>query len=173
MTRWLPFSVGLAKQSSMGSSRLGSPLSVATSTELPRRCEFAIAEFLNDPERMNQFMQDVTSNPSGDLFIPQHHYVFDDGDDDGAITRRRIVTHVLEFDRLNEEFDALMECYSIMDARKGHENETLAMPPANARAVNGRIKNAGLTRANLTEESIRAINEYFREDFELLGYPMM
>jgi len=116
-------------------------------------------ELRNNAAMMNIFIQDGIANPNLDNFIPQYHYVFDNNGE-------RIVTHVLEFKNLNNEFNALMKCYSI----PGNGNRTLELPK---RQVNGRIRGAELTKSNFTEDTIRAINDHMQKDFELLGYPMM
>ena len=116
-------------------------------------------ELWNDAKIMNIFIQDSIANPSLDDFIPQYHYVFDDNGE-------RIVTHVLEFKNLINEFNDLMKCYSI----PGMGNKALELPKAQ---VNGRIGGAELTKSNFTEATIRAINDHMQKDFELLGYPMM
>lgn len=118
----------------------------------------------DDADTMNRWLQESAAGPNKDAFVPQHHYVFaDDG--------RRLVTHVLEFSRLREDFAALMACYAIRVTGRGRrEGETLTLP---TEVINGRLDGSRLSTANLTNITIRAINKFMRKDFELLGYPMM
>ena len=113
----------------------------------------------NDAKYMNEYLQQSIKDPRPDNVIQQHHYIYDD---DG----NRIIDHVLEFRNLKEEFDALMECYSITNTF----GSPLKLPD---KQYNPRQMNTTLTREDLSDATIRAMNDWFRKDFELLGYPMI
>lgn len=86
--------------------------------------------------------------------LPQHFYVYDaDG---------QVVDHVLKFENLQEEFPALMHHY-------GLEKVQLSTQPVNS----GKATRARMNVTDMSAETIRLINEYAREDFELFGYPMI
>ena len=111
----------------------------------------------NDPEVMNSVLRSKVRPPEerngktrGVHFLPQHLYVYDG---DG----RRVVKHVLRFENLDEEFPSLMRQYGLPVELPGRHN----------------VRNATrshLTVANLTAETIAAINRRYVDDFLRFRY---
>merc|ERR1712050_655280 len=86
-------------------------------------------------------------------FTPQYEYVYDD-------KGRRIVEHVVHFENMKEEFDALMKEYDI----------PVKLP---TKKVNTRSTQAKLTREDLEDDTIALINDKYKKDFESFGYKMI
>ena len=86
--------------------------------------------------------------------LPQHFYVYN-----GNGTQ--VITHVLKFERLQQDFVKLMKHYNL--------SVSLPLEHINVGYNSGRR----LTRADLSAEAIQAINEFCHDDFRLFGYEMM
>lgn len=130
-----------------------------------------------DVERMNKFMAETLGglldgtlhySHDGGHYIPQHDFVFDDSSNSGgggsAISgidenrnRTRVVHHVLHFESFEDEFNALMQVYSL--------NATL--PSERIRSASAGI-NVGID--NITSDNRRRIEEWYAKDFVLGGY---
>eukprot|EP00977_Amphora_coffeiformis_P018110 scaffold6164_cov163-Amphora_coffeaeformis.AAC.21 len=135
---------------------------------------------LNDPKRLNHFIQkrlkiflkecsawqkprSCMMNADGH-FIPQTWYIFDKHNQHPKIIHRpheqKIVHHVLRYERLHEDFGALMQQYGI----------PATLPKENTENV--RISKANLGVANLTKGNIQLIQQLYQEDFEFGGYSL-
>jgi hypothetical protein len=78
----------------------------------------------------------------------QHYYVYDE-------TGAQVIDHVIRYENIQNEFHALMDAYTL----------DIVLPPKPQ--VNG------FSKKQLTRETIAAINEYAKRDFELFGYTMV
>ena len=85
--------------------------------------------------------------------LPQHYYVYDSN-------RKQMITHVLKFETLAEDFARLMQQYNLP--------VRLPMERINAGHTVQR-----LTRNDLSAQVIEEINKFAREDFRLFGYNVM
>jgi hypothetical protein len=91
--------------------------------------------------------------------LPQHYYVFDDA-------QHQITTHVLHYEHLDEEFQALVNTYKL----------NISLPPTDTYMVGKNAEDSPnctttkLTIANLSSETIHIINEFYGPSFELFGY---
>ncbi|KAL3908893.1 MAG: hypothetical protein SGILL_008307 [Bacillariaceae sp.] len=130
------------------------------------------------PKRMNKIVQkwvrkQQSSKWGGqDYFfhdahwVPQSHYVYDYSTNKSITmtARPRKVRHVLHFEYLAEHFASLMKAYGLRDViqlSKDHK-------------VNDRAEYVThTTAADLTLSSLRLIEEVYKDDFELGGYPML
>jgi hypothetical protein len=96
----------------------------------------------------NAWIQDVAKRQSGIQLLPQHLYVYDN--------TTQMVDHVLHYERLAQEFHALMKEYQL----------DIVLPEEK--------RNAGgfhfLSSANLTKTSITLINRVYANDFSYFGY---
>jgi hypothetical protein len=92
--------------------------------------------------------------------LPQHYYVYDENGD-------KVVTHILRFENLQTEFDALMEQYGL----------PVRMPPKSSKTVfhfKGKPREEEMINVNsILPENILKINEVYSRDFEFFGYPMI
>lgn len=108
----------------------------------------------NDPDIMNRWIAtNITmATVQYDHTLPQHYYVYDSNG-------TKVVTHVLKYERLVEDFPKLMRKYGL--------GERLKLPPKQPHAV-GR-----LTKRNLTRKTIRLINLQAQQDFVKFGYKVV
>jgi hypothetical protein len=127
------------------------------------------------PERMNELVQTMvrqqeqSKRASRDYFyhdahwVPQSHYVYDYVTaNKGNSTKKRLVRHVLYFEYLEEQFEALLKAYKLDDIQ------------LSSHKVNDRAEfETYTTVADLTEESLHLIEKVYKDDFELGGYPML
>jgi len=92
--------------------------------------------------------------------LPQRYFVYDQ-------SGKRIVTHILRYETLKTDFDALMEYYKL----------PMRMPDKNAETVryvgttNESTKR--MTRNDISPENIMKINQVYAHDFKFFNYPMM
>jgi Sulfotransferase family len=102
---------------------------------------------------------------SGGHWIPQYDYVYDD-------QGRQMVDHVLRFETLTSEFDALMQRYNItnlhlpqlMTSSSTKGTHTPIKPVKDSRTT------SKLTRKDLTERTKSMIHVIFSRDFDVFGY---
>merc|ERR1712157_162891 len=101
----------------------------------------------NDPEVMNDWIQDKvkTYASSNGHFLPQHYYIYN-------IKGKKIVDHILRFEKLDKDFSKLMKDYSL-SVTLGEEDV--------------RDKDCTLTADDLSKETIDLINTMYLEDFSL------
>ena len=92
-------------------------------------------------------------------YINQAEYIFHD---DGNI----LIKHILHYENLSQEFDALMKEYDMGEIRLPQKEEKGVY----ADAQNSKKR---LTYRDLDIDSIHFINEYAKPDFEKLGYVMV
>lgn len=94
--------------------------------------------------------------------LPQNYYVYDENGN-------KVVTHILRYENLQPEFDALMERYNL----------PVRMPLKNAKSVfhykdkNGKKSAETITVNSISPENIERINRSYGRDFEFFGYPMI
>lgn len=119
---------------------------------------------MNDPGFMNAFMQARFGHPDLDLFIPQYEYIFDMDE------TTRIVDHILHFERLQSDFQRLMDCYYGPDKKK--EKTKKKKIRLVQQRMNPRQKGAILTGKDLSTESLRLINQIEARSFVEFGYSM-
>jgi hypothetical protein len=116
-----------------------------------------------DPSVLNGWIQyaidyNQQSSNCGHM-LPQHYYVFDD-------SQRQVTTHVLHYEHLHEEFQALVNAYKL----------NISLPPTDTYMVGKYVEDSPkctttkLTIANLSSETIHIINEFYGPSFELFGY---
>lgn len=92
--------------------------------------------------------------------LPQNYYVYDENGN-------KVVTHILRYENLQPEFDALMERYNL----------PVRMPPKSTKTVfhfkgkNGKGGEETITVNSISPENIERINEVYARDFEFFGYP--
>jgi hypothetical protein len=91
--------------------------------------------------------------------MPQHYYVFD------HITGDRLIDHVIRYEDLENEFRQLMELYGLLIRLPSKRVSQAAMLVVDT--------TSRLTVADMTLDTIRVINDYYRLDFDLLGYKMI
>jgi hypothetical protein len=84
-------------------------------------------------------------------WIPQYHFIFE--------RRRRLVKHVLRFENLTSDFEALMELYDL----------PMRLPEKQVRVSHTRK----LSVLNMTKETVLLIEEIYEEDFLEWGYELM
>jgi Sulfotransferase family len=111
-----------------------------------------------DPRELNSWIQlklyelkSITSYPGH--FLPQHYYVYDD-------RNHQVITHILRYENLNEEFTDLMKKYGLEDIR---------LPPKPS-PLEGEVV---FSKEFLSPETLAAINDFYRSDFLIFGYPMV
>ena len=105
--------------------------------------------------RMNkwlQFKMKYKFDPFPVSFLPQHLYVYE-GED-------KVVDHVLHFENLEEEFNALMQKFNLDDK----------VQLAKVKVNPGQSGAARLTVDDLDDATKRMIDEYAGKDFDLFGY---
>ncbi|KAI2492995.1 sulfotransferase family [Fragilaria crotonensis] len=134
------------------------------------RQEIDMARFQRDKRRVRPRKKDThrsfnfwilrvltqRSNSMGHL-LPQHYYVYDS---DG----NQVIDHVIRFENITSEFDELMRLYGL--------NVTLSQ---NEKINQGHQSAEGMkfSTKDFTQQTLALINEVYRKDFELLGYPTM
>lgn len=87
--------------------------------------------------------------------LPQHLYVYDE-------KGNQVVTHILRFESLQAEFEALMQDYGL-----GH----VQLAKANAGHESSSIDR--MTVEDLQPSTIEMINKFYAQDFEHFGYEMI
>ena len=114
----------------------------------------------NDPETMNRILGLQLSGPEGQYrgsftsYIPQHDYIFDKAG-------KQIVKHVLHYENLDDEFEALMKEYSL----------NISFTKSTYRVGQHDIRKRNfLTKADLNLPILRRIEELYEKDFELGNY---
>ena len=114
----------------------------------------------NDARQMNSFLQRMLMATKDDIFgsgthfIPQYDFVFNE-------SGKRMVEHVLRFENLQEEFDALMAHYSL----------NISLPSKHGQRH--RSSDATLGIKDLSNETVRLIEARFGRDFELGNYTVL
>jgi hypothetical protein len=94
--------------------------------------------------------------------LPQNYYVYDENGN-------RVVTHIVRYENLQPEFDALMERYNL----------PVRMPAKSAKYVfhfkgkNGNKSGETITINSISPENIERINQIYARDFDFFGYPMI
>jgi len=110
-------------------------------------------DILNHPKTLNDW---INSNMKGESYInnffPVYNYVFD------LNTQDEVVDYVLRYETLQEDFDYLMNVFSLDVKLSFHDNE--------------HDERASLGVKDLSEESIQVINKYFYNDFIAFNYRM-
>jgi hypothetical protein len=98
--------------------------------------------------------------------VPQSAYVFGwDGNKDAVDRNARSCTHIIRQENLREDFNGLME-------RSGYAHRLTEQGDPNTHA--GPYWNCThVTPDDFTPEARKVINEVWKDDFELLGFPMM
>jgi len=114
---------------------------------------------LKDPRQMNEWIQlklrevmKVTSYPGH--FLPQHFYIYNHH-------RRRVMTHVLRYENLKQDFGELMKAYRL----------DIRLPPPEVLREDENSK--FLAKTNLSPDTIALINNLYGADFRAFGYPMV
>jgi hypothetical protein len=85
--------------------------------------------------------------------LPQHYYVYDSNG-------KQVITHVIKFETLAEDFEALMQRYNL----------PVRLP---TERINARQVTEQLTRKDLSVQVVEEINKFAHDDFRLFGYDMM
>ena len=116
----------------------------------------------DNPQQMNQWIQKFIHNMRHKVqhahLLPFHYYIWDEQDHN-----KRKIRHVLKYeDRLSERFQTLMNSYGL---------DNITLMAKSSRSTNSNARNT--TTLDLSDKTIRIINDYARKDFELLGYPMV
>jgi hypothetical protein len=96
----------------------------------------------------NAWIQDAVKRQNGIILLPQHLYVYDN--------TTQMVDHVLHYERLAQEFHALMNEYRL----------DIVLPEEKYNAGGSHF----LSSANLTKTSINLINRVYANDFAYFGY---
>ena len=122
----------------------------------------------DNPRQMNQWIQKFIHNmrhkEQHAHLLPFHYYIWDEQDN-----HKKKIRHILKYeDRLSERFQTLMNDY-------GLNNITLLAKFKSSSRSNSNVNyNARNTTAlDLSDDTIRIINDYAQKDFQLLGYPMV
>lgn len=121
-------------------------------------------------EVLNSWLQrqiEITRSSPRQTLYPQHKYIWDDQADHGetmaiseaASSRRQLVQHIVRMESIHQDFASLMKDYNL----------NVSLPKLKKNAATG----SKLTVRDLSNASIALINEYYKLDFELLGYNMM
>lgn len=84
--------------------------------------------------------------------IPQYNFIF-------GFDKRQLVKHVIKYERLSEEFDALMQEYGL----------PIQLPQERHRESGE--KKLGAT--DLTLENLKLIEDVYQDDFREFGYPLL
>ncbi len=93
--------------------------------------------------------------------LPQNYYVYDENGN-------KLITHVLRYQNLQPEFDALMERYNL----------PVRLLPKSAKTVfhyegkNGTTSEETITVNSISPKNIERINQLYARDFEFFGYSM-
>lgn len=90
-------------------------------------------------------------------WIPQHLYLFD-----AAGARLIPPDNVLSFERLADDFDALMRRYAYPEAHSMR----------GAKHMNRRRQNKAFGAHSLSRDNVALIRDIYARDFELFGYPL-
>eukprot|EP00934_Nitzschia_sp_Nitz4_P008348 Nitzschia sp. Nitz4//scaffold70_size99833//8392//9525//NITZ4_004583-RA/size99833-snap-gene-0.127-mRNA-1//1//CDS//3329557099//8338//frame0 len=93
--------------------------------------------------------------------LPQHYYVYD-------IEGRKVVTHVLRYENLSEEFNALMIQYNL-SARLLEKSSLTVFRTKNGDEETHRL----MTKEDISPANKQFINTIYEKDFTLLGYEML
>jgi hypothetical protein len=99
----------------------------------------------------NAWLQKIIKRQDGIQLLPQHLYV--------SNNTTQIVDHVLHFERLGQEFHALMNDYQL----------DIVLPEEKYNAGGRHV----LSTANLTKQSIALINRVYAKDFASFGYDVL
>ena len=83
-------------------------------------------------------------------YLPQSLYIYDQ-------EGNKVVDHVLQFERLDTEFEMLMKNYTL----------NIKLPD---RPVNARSTAVKLDTTHLSKRTVHFINEYYERDFSNFGY---
>ena len=83
-------------------------------------------------------------------YIPQYDYVYEGS--------RKVIHHVLKFERLQEDFQELMAMYKL----------NLTLPPISRDHVRKTIKNLGVK--DLSPDVVQLIETMYHDDFRAFGY---
>jgi Sulfotransferase family len=102
---------------------------------------------------------------SGGHWIPQYDYVYDD-------QGRQMVEHVLRFENMTAEFDALMQQYNMtnMSLPQLMTSSSTKGNHTTLEAVKNSTTTSKLTRKDLTERTKSMIHVIFPRDFDAFGY---
>jgi hypothetical protein len=105
--------------------------------------------------QMNEWLLDRLRTYQGltGHMLPQHYYVYDSNG-------KQVITHVLKFETLAEDFEALMRLYNLR----------LRLP---TERINAGHATKRLTRKDLSVQVVEEINKFAKDDFRLFGYDMM
>ncbi|KAL3918363.1 MAG: hypothetical protein SGILL_004271 [Bacillariaceae sp.] len=90
--------------------------------------------------------------------ISQYDYIYDNSAPTTSLPPRKIVKHVLRFESLKDDFEALMREYGL--------DRLVPLPKEHVRK--GLPKLLGLY--NMTLENLKLIERVYRQDFEAFGY---
>jgi hypothetical protein len=122
-----------------------------------------------DPDLVETFQNWVTGNVSEVLtlihghMLPQNYYVYDENG-------LKVIDHILRYESLSEDFDALMKEYGIPVTLPSKEDSKQIFHTYNRKGV----KDAKhMTVADLSPANIKLINEVYSRDFEFFGYQMI
>jgi hypothetical protein len=85
--------------------------------------------------------------------LPQHYYVYDSNG-------KQVITHVLKFETLAEDFELLMKRFNL----------PVRLP---TERINVGHTTKRLTRKDLSVQVVDEINKFAHDDFRLFGYEMM
>jgi len=126
-----------------------------------------------DPDKVETFQNWVTANVTEvarDIrghMLPQNYYVYDLNGD-------KVITHVLHYENLSNEFDALMQEYgiSIKLPSKG-DSAPMFHTYDHSKQYQGESGSKHMTVNDLSPENIQTINKIYARDFELFGYNMI
>ena len=132
----------------------------------------------DSPKRMNEIVQQMVKKQQSATWggyayfyhdahwVPQSHYVYDysNGKTMSMRDRKRLVRHVLHFEYLSEDFASLMKAYHLDDV----------IQLSSTHKVNDRAEfETHTTVADLSVNTMRLIEQVYKDDFELGGYPML
>lgn len=92
--------------------------------------------------------------------LQQNYYAYDENGN-------TLVTHILRYENLHSEFDALMERYYLPVRLAAKSAETVFHYEAN----DGNKSEETITVDSISPENIERINQLYSRDFELFGYP--
>jgi hypothetical protein len=85
--------------------------------------------------------------------LPQHYYVYDSNG-------KQVITHVIKFETLAEDFEALMQRYNL----------PVRLP---TERINAGHATKRLTRKDLSAQVVEEINKFAHDDFRFFGCDMM
>mmetsp|Transcript_32129 Transcript_32129/g.47464 ORF Transcript_32129/g.47464 Transcript_32129/m.47464 type:complete len:378 (+) Transcript_32129:140-1273(+) len=92
--------------------------------------------------------------------LPQRYFVYDQNGD-------RVVSHILRYETLKHDFDALMEYYDLPMRMPDKTAETVNY----VESINESTKR--MTRNDISPENLKQINQIYANDFQYFDYPMM